>query len=107
MRKFVSAVKDVDGEVTDSVYVGDRLVQGYSRFSRNHTFGKMIGKGNSIKIAQLEMEMIAEGYYGTKCIHEINEKYKVNKAIIDTLDGIRYEKKSPTAAIQKITETFK
>jgi len=53
------------------------------------------------------MEMIAEGYYGTKCIHEINEKYKVNMPILDTLYSILYEKKSPTTAIRQLTETFK
>ena len=64
-------------------------------------------KGYSVKIAQLEMEMIAEGYYGTKCIREINEKYKVNMPILDTLYSILYEKKSPTTAIRQLTETFK
>ncbi len=107
MRNFLSAVHDLDREITDSVYLGDLLVTAYSRFSRNRTFGTMIGKGYSVKIAQLEMEMIAEGYYGTKCIHEINEKYKVNMPILDTLYGILYEKKSPTAAIRQLTETFK
>ena len=51
--------------------------------------------------------MIAEGYYRTKCIREINEKYKVNMPILDTLYSILYEKKSPTTAIRQLTETFK
>ena len=53
------------------------------------------------------MEMIAEGYYGTKCIHEINEKYKVNMPILDALYDILYERKSPTTVIRQLTETFK
>ena len=107
MRNFLNAVHGLERDVTDSVYLGDLLVTAYSRFSRNRTFGTMIGKGYSVKIAQLEMEMIAEGYYGTKCIHEINEKYKVNMPILDTLYSILYEKKSPTTAIRQLTETFK
>ena len=107
MRNFLSAAHALDREITDSVYLGDLLVTAYSRFSRNRTFGTMIGKGYSVKIAQLEMEMIAEGYYATKCIHEINEKYKVNMPILDTLYSILYEKKSPTTAIRQLTETFK
>ena len=107
MRNFLDAVHALDRDVTDSVYLGDLLVTAYSRFSRNRTFGTMIGKGYSVKIAQLEMEMIAEGYYGTKCIYEINEKYKVNMPIVDALYGILYEKKSPTTVIRQLTETFK
>jgi glycerol-3-phosphate dehydrogenase (NAD(P)+) len=108
MCRFVDAVADVKRDISDSVYLGDLLVTAYSRFSRNRIFGTMIGKGYSVKIAQLEMEMIAEGYYGTKCIHEINnEKYKVSMPILDALYGILYEKKSPTAIIHKLTETFK
>ena len=107
MRNFLYAVHGLDRDITDSVYLGDLLVTAYSRFSRNRTFGTMIGKGYSVKTAQLEMEMIAEGYYGTKCIHEINEKYKVNMPILDALYAILYERKSPTIEIRQLTQTFK
>ena len=107
MRNFLNSVHSLERDLTDSVYLGDLLVTAYSRFSRNRTFGTMIGKGYSVKIAQLEMEMIAEGYYGTKCIHEINEKYKLNMPILDALYDILYERKSPTTVIRQLTETFK
>lgn len=107
MRNFLYAVHGLERDITDSVYLGDLLVTAYSRFSRNRTFGTMIGKGYSVKTAQLEMEMIAEGYYGTKCIHEINEKYKVNMPILDALYAILYERKSPMVVIRQLTQTFK
>lgn len=107
MRNFLYAVHGLERDITDSVYLGDLLVTAYSRFSRNRTFGTMIGKGYSVKTAQLEMEMIAEGYYGTKCIHEINEKYKVNMPILDALYAILYERKSPMVIIRQLTQTFK
>ncbi len=107
MERFINAVKPMERDICGSAYLGDLLVTAYSRFSRNRIFGTMIGKGYSVKTAQLEMEMIAEGYYGTKCIKEINEKYGVNMPILDTVYGILYEKKSPVLAIRKLTETFK
>ncbi|MCD7936028.1 MAG: NAD(P)-binding domain-containing protein [Tannerellaceae bacterium] len=107
MRHFLTAVNPVNRDITDSVYLGDLLVTAYSRFSRNRIFGTMIGKGYSVKIAQIEMEMIAEGYYGTKCIREINENYKVDMPILDALYEILYERKSPMKVIKELTETFK
>jgi glycerol-3-phosphate dehydrogenase (NAD(P)+) len=107
MCRFIEAVSDVERDITDSVYMGDLLVTANSRFSRNRIFGTMIGKGYSVKIAQLEMEMIAEGYYGAKCIYEINARYKVPMPILNALYGILYEKKPPVTIIRKLTETFK
>lgn len=106
MYRFIDAIHKIGRDITDSVYLGDLLVTAYSRFSRNRTFGTMIGKGYSVKTAQLEMEMIAEGYFGTKCIYEINEKYKVDMPVLDTLYRILYEKRSATCEIHQLTKTF-
>jgi glycerol-3-phosphate dehydrogenase (NAD(P)+) len=107
MQRFLDAVHVMERDITGSAYLGDLLVTAYSRYSRNRTFGTMIGKGYSVKTAQLEMEMIAEGYYGAKCIHEINEKYQADMPILDALYAILYERKSPTAVFRKLTGTFK
>ena len=76
MRNFLYAVHGLERDITDSVYLGDLLVTAYSRFSRNRTFGTMIGKGYSVKTAQLEMEMIAEGYYGQSVFMRLTRNIK-------------------------------
>ncbi|MDR2042045.1 MAG: NAD(P)H-dependent glycerol-3-phosphate dehydrogenase [Tannerella sp.] len=107
MRRFLDTVHVTERDITDSAYLGDLLVTACSRFSRNRTFGAMIGKGYSVKTAQLEMEMIAEGYYGVKRIYEINRTCRADMPILDALYGILYEQKSPVIVLKQLAETFK
>lgn len=107
MSRFLSAIHPIDRSIYDSVYLGDLLVTGYSNFSRNRSFGAMIGKGYSVKSAQIEMEMIAEGYFGTKCMKEINRHWHVNMPILDAVYNILYERISPQVEIKLLTDSFR
>lgn len=107
MARFVKSVHPIDRSIEDSVYLGDLLVTSYSNFSRNRTFGTMIGKGYSVKSAQIEMEMIAEGYFGTKCMKEINRHLHVNMPILDAVYNILYERISPQIEIKLLTDSFR
>lgn len=107
MRRFIDAIAPMERDICRSAYLGDLLVTSYSFFSRNHNFGTMIGKGHSVKAAKMEMEMVAEGYYGTNCIHQINEAtVKVDMPILDCVYSILYEGRRPRNAFNLLAETF-
>jgi glycerol-3-phosphate dehydrogenase (NAD(P)+) len=104
MKRFLRNITDTDRKINHSAYLGDLLVTGYSVHSRNRTFGNMIGKGYTVQAAQLEMKMIAEGYYATKNLHELNERMQVKMPIMDTVYQIIYENVSAKKAIEKLTQ---
>lgn len=104
IKRFVDRVHPITRDIKSSAYLGDLLVTAYSQFSRNRTFGTMIGKGYSVRTAQLEMHMVAEGYYASKSIHEINEEFRVNMPISDAVYNILYEGISPAIEIRLLTE---
>lgn len=104
IKRFVDVVHPISRDIKESAYLGDLLVTAYSQFSRNRTFGNMIGKGYTVKSAQLEMNMIAEGYYAVNCMHYINKKYKVDMPISRAVYAILYEKHSPHIEMRLLTE---
>ncbi len=106
MERFIDAMNPRPRQICDSVYLGDLLVTAYSRFSRNHNFGAMIGKGYSVKAATMEMEQTAEGYYGTKCIFDINQKRQVDMPILNCVYDILYRKAPVNKAVNALCESL-
>lgn len=106
IMRFTKAQSDIPRDITNSGYLGDVLVTAYSNFSRNRQFGQMIGMGYSVKAAQTEMEMIAEGYYGTKAIHLANKALGVDIPIVEAMYQILYKRKSPKTTIKDLTQKF-
>lgn len=102
IRRFVDAVDPRERDLSASAYLGDLLVTAYSQFSRNRTFGNMIGRGYSVQSAQMEMKMIAEGYYAVNSIYEMNKKYGVDMPITRATYKILYEKEAPSSEIGRL-----
>ena len=87
-----------------SVYLGDLLVTCYSLHSRNRTFGNMIGKGYSVRAAELELNMVAEGYNASKCIHTMNQTLKVELPIMDAVYQILWEGAAPDLTFKNLEQ---
>lgn len=105
INRFINARQNMaNRDVDASGYLGDVLVTAYSKFSRNRQFGQMIGMGYSVKAAQLEMEMVAEGYYGTRAIEQANERIKVDLPIVHAMYQILFENKRATTVIKELTK---
>ena len=105
MKRFIKSVHKMKRNINETVYLGDLLVTGYSVFSRNRMFGNMIGKGYTVKSAQMEMNMIAEGFYATKSAFLIQQKsQKLSKApIINTVYEVLYLNENPKESFKKLT----
>jgi len=104
IENLIDEMSPIHRDVKSSAYLGDLLVTAYSKFSRNRSFGFMIGKGYSVKTAQMEMDMVAEGYYATKSLMEIKKKFQVEMPIVEAVHNILYEKISPVIEMRILTD---
>lgn len=93
-----------DRDINASAYLGDLLVTAYSQFSRNRTFGHMIGKGYTVQSAQLEMNMVAEGYYASACIQNIIQRYGLDMPICTMVYDVLYNRRQASAEVKKLIE---
>ena len=104
MSDFIEAIHKVKRKINHSAYLGDLLVTTYSSFSRNRTFGNMIGKGYSINSAKAEMNMIVEGYYATKNASLISKKLSKKFLIIDVCHKILFENRSANKQMRELSK---
>lgn len=108
IREMETYVETIDPnplrDINKSAYLGDLLVTAYSQFSRNRTFGAMIGKGYSVQSAQLEMNMVAEGYYASACIQHYMRKHQIALPICEAVYQILYQHKSAATIISQLAE---
>tara|TARA_Y100000589_G_C27075685_1_gene597340 strand:+ start:19 stop:1023 length:1005 start_codon:yes stop_codon:yes gene_type:complete len=101
---FIDAVHPIHRDTKTSAYLGDLLVTAYSKFSRNRSFGFMIGKGYSVRTAQLEMNMIAEGFYAVNSLAKVKKEFKVSMPILESVYAILYANASPKKEMKRLTD---
>lgn len=106
IKRYVKRAHKMKRDINGSAYLGDLLVTGYSVFSRNRMFGNMIGKGYTVKSAQMEMSMVAEGYYAAKSALDLNNtrKKKARIPIIEAVHSVLYKGKDPKKVFKKLAD---
>ena len=103
MARFLDGTYPFERDTNTSAFLGDLLVTAYSPFSRNRRFGMMIGKGLHVKVAQMELGGVAEGYYATETIHHVNEKHGIEMPIAQAVYDILYGGATPSKTLRNLT----
>lgn len=106
MRLFLGGLHDIERNLNTAPYLGDLLVTSYSQFSRNRTFGNMIGSGYSVRSAILEMKMVAEGYYAAGSLNVVKRDLALRMPIFEAVHDVLYQGKSPRSAFEKLEKKF-
>lgn len=107
IKRFVNKIYPAERDLDASAYLGDLLVTAYSQFSRNRTFGNMIGRGYSVQAAQVEMKMVAEGYFAVKSIYELKQNLQISMPITDFAFNILYENQSITKEFELLKKELR
>ena len=104
MSRFLGESYPFARDTAASAYLGDLLVTCYSQFSRNRTFGRHIGEGKTVEEAMASMNMVAEGYYASACIRQVNKRFGIRMPIADCVHRVLYEGRPVAEEIRALTE---
>ncbi len=107
IKRFLDVVAPQERDIKDSVYLGDLLVTTYSQFSRNRTFGTMIGRGYTVKSAIFELSMVAEGYYAVKSIYKLMVENDIDMPITKAVYYILHEGIAPSVEMKILSDALK
>ncbi len=104
MKRFLNLIHAIDRNLHSAPYLGDLLVTAYSQFSRNRTFGNMIGQGYSVRSAILEMKMVAEGYYAAGSLNEVKRNFDIRMPVFEAVHAVLYRNRPPRQVFRELSD---
>ena len=104
MKRFVLAYGGLEETLNGLAGIGDLIVTCTSVHSRNHSVGERLGKGEKIEDILGSMQMVAEGVWNSKVVHEIAKKLGVEMPICEMVYAICYKGLSAADAAEKVMQ---
>ena len=99
MKRFVLAYGGTPETMSGLAGVGDLIVTCTSMHSRNHSVGERLGKGEKIEAILGSMQMVAEGVWNAKVIHDLAAKLGVEMPICNLVYALCYENYNAADAV--------
>ena len=104
MKRFVLAYGGTPETLSGLAGIGDLIVTCTSVHSRNHSVGERLGKGEKIADILGSMQMVAEGVWNSKVVHEIAKKLNVEMPICELVYALCYKGLSAADAAKMVME---
>ncbi|QYR19923.1 NAD(P)H-dependent glycerol-3-phosphate dehydrogenase [Paenibacillus sp. sptzw28] len=82
--------------------VGDLIVTGTSKHSRNWRAGSMLAEGLPLEQVLSKMGMVVEGVRTTSAARELSSRYDVVMPITEQLYSVLFENKAPRTAVEDL-----
>ncbi len=102
MKRFVIAYGGKPETVSGLAGVGDLIVTCTSRHSRNHSVGERVGRGEKIQDVLASMQMVAEGVWNSKVVHDLSTRLGVEMPICNLVYALCYENYDASKAVEDI-----
>ena len=104
MKRFVLAYGGSEDTLNGLAGIGDLIVTCTSVHSRNHSVGERLGKGEKIGDILGSMQMVAEGVWNSKVVHEIAKKLGVEMPICELVYALCYKGFNAKDAVRTMME---
>ena len=104
MKRFVIGYGGKPETLSGLAGIGDLIVTCTSVHSRNHFVGEHLGKGEKIKDILGGMQMVAEGVWNSKVVHDLAKEMGVEMPICDLVYALCYEDFDARHAVKMMME---